>query len=171
MMLIRKIRGILMPKRLYIASPLGFSEAGRIAYPRVLRTVKSAGYAVLDPWTLTPKEWIDAVISMPEGPKRKKGWERLNKLIGHNNSRAIQQSDGIVAVLDGVDVDSGVAAEVGYGAALEKRILGYRGDFRLTGENEGAVVNLQVEYFIRLHNGIVVRTLDELKKNLKKVFG
>lgn len=160
-----------MPKKLYIASPLGFSEAGRIAYPKVLKIVKSEGYAVLDPWVLTPKKWIDAVASMHEGPKKKKEWERLDEIIGRNNTRAIQQSDGIVAVLDGVDVDSGVASEIGYGAGLGKRVLGYRGDFRLTGENEGCAVNLQVEYFIGLHNGIVVRKLDDLKKNLRKVFG
>ncbi len=160
-----------MPKKLYIASPLGFSEAGRIAYPKILKIVKSEGYAVLDPWVLTPKKWIDAVAAMPDGPKRKREWTRLNDIIGRNNARAIRESDGIVAVLDGVDVDSGVASEIGYGAGLGKRVLAYRGDFRRTGENEGCIVNLQVEYFIRLHNGIVVRKLDELKKNLRKVFG
>ena len=42
-----------------------------------------------------------------------------------------------MAVLDGTDVDSGTAAEIGYAFARGKLIVGYRGDFRLSADNEG----------------------------------
>jgi len=39
-------------------------------------------------------------------------------------------------------------------------IVGLRTDWRRTGDNEGCVVNLQVEYFIRSTGGAVFRQLD-----------
>jgi nucleoside 2-deoxyribosyltransferase len=41
-----------------------------------------------------------------------------------------RQADLVLAVLDGADADSGVAYEVGYAAALGKRVIGIRTDFR-----------------------------------------
>ena len=55
-------------------------------------------------------------------------------MIGGNNETAIKSAFGIFAVLDGTDVDSGTASEIGYGAAKGKIIVGYRGDFRMTGD-------------------------------------
>jgi nucleoside 2-deoxyribosyltransferase len=68
----------------------------------------------------------------------------------------------VVAVLDGVDVDSGTAAEVGYAFARGKRIFGYRGDFRLSADNEGAAVNLQVEFFILQSGGAITGSIEAL---------
>ncbi len=75
---------------------------------------------------------------------------------------AIDACPLIIAVLDGTDVDSGTAAEIGYAFAKAKRIIGYRGDLRLAADNEGCTVNLQVEYFIAASGGEIVRTLDDL---------
>ena len=75
-------------------------------------------------------------------------WRWLNRAMGERNRLAIDACDVLMAVLDGVDVDSGTAAEVGYAFARGKLIMGYRGDFRLSSDNEGAAVNLQVEHFI-----------------------
>ena len=61
----------------------------------------------------------------------------------------------VLAVLDGTDVDSGTAAEIGYAFAKGRPILGYRGDFRLSADNEGSTVNLQVEYFITASGGTI----------------
>jgi nucleoside 2-deoxyribosyltransferase len=72
-------------------------------------------------------------------------------------------------VLDGTDVDSGSAAEVGYAFAKGKPILGYRGDFRLSADNEGSMVNLQVEYFIRQSGGDIITQIADLEKSLKKI--
>ena len=72
----------------------------------------------------------------------------------------------MLAVLDGADVDSGTAAEIGYAFARGKRILGYRGDFRLAADNVGSIVNLQVEYFITAGGGEIVTTLAALRDRL-----
>jgi nucleoside 2-deoxyribosyltransferase len=75
----------------------------------------------------------------------------------------------VVAILDGVDVDSGTAAEIGYAFAKGRPILGYRGDFRLSADNEGATVNLQVEYFIRQSGGDIVTAIEKLPGALEKI--
>ena len=87
-------------------------------------------------------------------------WRKLNHGIADANRAAIDRCDAVLAVLDGIDVDSGTAAEIGYAFAKGKPILGYRGDSRISGDNEGALVNLQVEYFIRQSGGDIVTTLD-----------
>jgi nucleoside 2-deoxyribosyltransferase len=142
-------RGEARRMKIYMAGPLGFSEAGRSFHAQVLvPKVKSLGYEVFDPWDPPAelKAKIDAVLKMPYGPARRDAWQKVNIELGANNRTSIDQCDSILAVLDGVDVDSGTAAEIGYAFARGKPILGYRGDFRLSADNEGSSVNLQVEY-------------------------
>jgi nucleoside 2-deoxyribosyltransferase len=156
--------------KLYLAGPLGFSEAGRAFYNgEYVPKVKSLGFAVLDPWSLTPQSEVDAVANMPEGAARREAWRKLNVTIAARNRAALDECDGVLAILDGVDVDSGTAAEIGYAFAKGKPILGYRGDFRLSADNEGATVNLQVEYFIRQSGGDIVKGLAELPNALQKI--
>ena len=75
----------------------------------------------------------------------------------------------MVAVLDGPDVDSGTAAEIGFASALGKPIVGYRSDLRLSGDNEGTTVNLQVEYFVRKTGGTIVLYLNSLREQLAQL--
>ena len=156
--------------KIYMASPLGFSEAGRSFYngtliPEVIRL----GFEVIDPWTLTDQAKIDAVEKMPYGPAKRDAWRRLDVEIGGNNRAGIDRSDAVLAVLDGTDVDSGTAAEIGYAFAKGTPILGYRGDFRLSADNEGSTVNLQVEYFIRQSGGDIVTKLADLAPALARM--
>ena len=154
--------------RIYLAGPLGFSEAGRHFYTSVLVPfVRGLGYDVADPWTLTDARRIAAVQAMAEGPDRRDAWRRLNEEIGANNRAAIDGARGLVAILDGADVDSGTAAEIGYAFARGKWIVGYRGDFRLSADNEGSTVNLQVEYFIRASGGTIVERYEDLGQSLR----
>lgn len=149
--------------RIYLAGPLGFSEAGRHFHDGVLVPVlRGAGHGLLDPWRLTDPAEPRAVAALPAGPARVAAWRALNARIGLRNAEAIADCDVVVAVLDGVDVDSGTAAEIGYAVAKGKMVFGYRGDARRSGENEASIVNLQVEYFIRASGGEVVATIDEL---------
>jgi nucleoside 2-deoxyribosyltransferase len=153
---------------IYMASPLGFSEAGRHFYDTVLiPVVRDLGFDVLDPWTLTDKHRVDAVQAMPYGPARRDAWATLNRVIGASNRDAIDRAAGVLAILDGVDVDSGTAAEIGYAFGRGKWIVGYRGDFRLSADNEGSTVNLQVEYFIRESGGTIVGQYRELEAVLR----
>ena len=157
-------------KYIYIASPLGFSEAGRhFMYHELIPAIKQLGYGINDPWKLTDEKLIQSVAEMPYGEEKKQAWKQLNQVIGANNKMGIEKSDGILAILDGVDVDSGTASEIGYAAAHSKPILGYRGDFRLSADNEGSTVNLQVEFFIRNSGGTIVHTLKDVVKELPRI--
>ena len=155
-----------------MASPLGFSEAGDHFYRKVLLPfVHGLGFETLDPWTLKDPTAIAAVKAMPYGPAKREAWKKLNPEIGATNRKAIDAADGVVAVLDGVDVDSGTAAEIGYAFARGKLIVGYRGDFRLSADNEGSTVNLQVEYFIRESGGTIVERYEDLASALAPLRG
>jgi nucleoside 2-deoxyribosyltransferase len=154
--------------KIYLAGPLGFSEAGRFYQDIVLLpALGRTGHEILNPWKLTDQRKIDVVLAMPYGPARRDAWRHLNAEIGGNNRAAINRSDAVFAILDGVDVDSGTAAEIGYAFAQGKPILGYRGDFRLAADNEGATVNLQVEYFIRQSGGDIVTSLADALARLE----
>lgn len=158
------------PMRIYVASPLGFSESGRLFHEKaLLPMIRAAGHEVIDPWTLTDTTIIEQVKQMPPGTARQQRWREVNAIIGRNNVAGIDRCDAILAVLDGADVDSGTAAEIGYAVAKGKLAIGYRSDFRLTGENEAAAVNLQVEYFIQASGGRIVRNLDELGQTLREL--
>jgi nucleoside 2-deoxyribosyltransferase len=71
----------------------------------------------------------------------------------------IRAADAVLAVLDGPDVDSGTAAEIGYAAALGKPVIGLRTDTRRSGDNDATIVNLQIEWFIHHTGGTITETV------------
>ena len=157
--------------KIYVTGPLGFSEAGRMFYyEKLIPTIEKFGYKVINPWKQTPDEVTEPVFSMPYGEEKREELKKMNKIIGENNVKAIEESTGMVAVLDGSDVDSGTSSEIGYAAALDKPIIGYKGDFRISSENEGGIVNLQIEYFIRNSGGTIITEIEEMENELKKIF-
>ncbi len=114
-------------KTVYLAAPL-FSEA-ELDFNRMLRDeIKSSGFNVFLP---------------QEDSNNVKDRDDRQSIIFSKNEAAIGNSDIIVAVIDGVDVDSGTAWEIGYAYSLGKPILGLRTDFRTLGI-EGTV-NLMIE--------------------------
>jgi nucleoside 2-deoxyribosyltransferase len=155
---------------IYLAGPLGFSEVGRDFLKLVLiPELGPLGHQVVDPFKLTDQSKIDSITAMPYSEARRGAWQKLNVEIGQNNRSAIDNCDAILAILDGVDVDSGTASEIGYAFARGKPILGYRGDFRLSSDNEGSIVNLQVEYFIRASGGEIVSSVAQLGEALSRI--
>jgi nucleoside 2-deoxyribosyltransferase len=151
------------PVTLYVASALGVSEAGRsFYYGHLLPLVEGLGFVVLDPWRLTDAAKIAQVRSMEFGAARREAWRQLNREIGEANRQAIERADGLLVVLDGPSVGGGIGAEIGFAYARGKRIIGYRGDVRRSGDNEGTIVGLQVEYFIRASGGNIVTALELL---------
>lgn len=154
-------------KSIYLASPLGFATSTR-AYMDELAALLRQIVAVHNPWD---DQSFAADIQRAPGiidpSERRAMWKTINDALGGRNAAAIRAADGMVAVLDGVDVDSGTAAEIGYAYALGKRIYGLRTDFRQTGENEVAVVNLQVRYFIDESGGTLVTTAEEIASLLQ----
>ena len=172
---------VLIPKeklssgtKLYMAGPLGFAESTRPFHEKTIEIVRAMGGEVLDPWVLTKKSKIETVQKMPISPSAIKAWEELNREMGANNLIAIRKSTGVIANLDGVDVDSGTAAEIGAAFVLGKPIIGYRGDFRLSRDNLGGTVNLQVEHFIRESGGgkgNIIISISDLPKELLRIWG
>ncbi len=135
--------------RCYVASPLGFTEAGRDYYGRVYLPALTTVVEVVDPWSLT------AGVAPDAAPRDQA------LAIGRANIAAIRSCALLVALLDGQEPDSGTVAELGYAAGLGLRCFGLRSDLRQSGE-PGVVVNLQAETFIVDSGGMIAATLDEL---------
>jgi len=152
-----------MRASIYVASPNGFTEPGRRYNAEVVASLRAAGYDVLDPWDLAPSivEAFVAALARPPGPERAEALARANAAVGRENEQAIRRASGLLAVLDGTDVDSGTAAEIGFAFALGRPIVGLRTDVRTAGDNEAAVVNLQVEYFVRASGGVIATALED----------
>ena len=153
--------------KVYLASPLGFAESTKPFMEQKLKpALERTGVEVEDPWVTPPalEEEISKEKKISDLAARRVAWTAIVQKLGARNADLIDAAQGVVAVLDGVDVDSGTAAEIGFAAAKGKWVIGYRGDFRRTGEDETAEVNLQVEYFILKNGGRVVHSLEELQK-------
>lgn len=144
----------------YVASPYGFSPATRDYYERVLLpAIRSGGWQPHDPWA-DPDGSVAARFAMAEaliGSARRQALTEINRKLGATNEQMIRGSHALLAILDGPDVDSGTAAEIGFAAAIGRPTVGLRLDLRRTGDNDGATVNLQVEHWLTLG---VHRTLD-----------
>jgi nucleoside 2-deoxyribosyltransferase len=152
---------MLVRPRCYVASPLGFSEAGRHYYAEILLPALERYVEPVDPWALVSDD--EMVKAARTGTEREMAAE-----IGRRNRNALADCEMLVAVLDGQEVDSGTAAEIGYGSALGLLCLGLRTDRRDAGE-VGAMVNLQVESFLVMAGGRITRSLEELLTELRMV--
>lgn len=152
-----------MNVKLYLASPLGFAHSTRVYMLELEKALAHADVAVVNPWDdFEVTQALRAAKAIIERGARIAALAQVNAAIGTKNERAIRECDRLVAVLDGVDVDSGTAAEVGFAYALGKRVDGLRTDVRLSGDNEGSVVNLQVQYFIEASGGRIAARHEEL---------
>jgi len=154
----------------YLAGPLGFLAAGRHYHVDVLVPAVAARFDVLDPWS-AGDDVIAGLAAEATGVVPSERLAEMNRAIGAGNRDLIDRCDAVLAVLDGTDVDSGTAAEIGYAAARAKPIVGLRTDLRLSGENPAAVVNLQVAYFIGHSGGRIVRDLAAAIDALVEVTG
>src|SRR5436309_4662448 len=93
--------------RIYMASPLGFSEAGRHFSNAVLVPfVAGLGYEVLDPWALADQAKIDAVQRLPYGPEKRDARRKLNREIGATNPAAIARADRELAPRSRPNIES-----------------------------------------------------------------
>jgi len=145
----------------YLASPLGFSAPGQLWYEQVLvPAVRARGLAVLDPWSGAHQ--LEAAVAMPPGRDRERALRVASREIAGANFAMIRASSGVLAVIDGTDVDSGTAAEMGYALAHDKPVFGLRTDVRKSGDHELTTVNLQVEECVFASGGIIDTNLDAL---------
>jgi nucleoside 2-deoxyribosyltransferase len=138
-------------KTVYLAGPL-FTHA-ELEYNRKLKDMLvKKGFSVF----LPQEDAEDAEDA--EGEREKQNQECIFKKC----LEGVNSSDIVVAVLDGVDVDSGTAWEIGYAYAMGKPVIGLRTDFRTLSDG---IVNLMVEMSIVA----LARDEDELLKVLEKL--
>ncbi len=140
--------------RCYVASPLGFTDAGRHYYAEVYLPALATVVEPVDPWSLTSAEEVARATA--DG--------RLTELaltIGRRNVAAIRSCRLLAAQLDGQEPDAGTVAELGYAAGLGLPCFGLRTDLRQSGE-PGVAVNLQVVTFVLDSGGQLVGSLDAL---------
>src|ERR1700733_7956377 len=142
---------------LFIASPLGFSDAGLLWNKSVLvPALTSQGWKIRDPWS---DSFMASHRSADQG---KDAHEHAAR-----NLEMMEELDAVIAILDGSDVDSGTAAEVGYAAATGKVVFGLRTDPRGSGEYPGGRVNLQIEHLIARSGGQIGSAGSEIVKLLR----
>ena len=147
--------------RCYVASPLGFTEAGRDYYARVYLPALAEVVDPVDPWVLTGADELAAAAAAGVGAQR-----ALSLHVGRRNAEAIRSCSLLAAYLEGQEPDSGTVAEVGYACGLGLTCFGLRSDLRQSGE-PGVALNLQVESLILASGGAIVGSLDALVTALK----
>ncbi len=150
-----------MPK-VYLASPLGFSREQKPYLERIKARLVELGYEVFDPWAQPFSKAIREASGIADHDERLAANTRLARDIGAANENGISESDILLAVLDGTEVDSGCAAEVGFAAGIAKPVFGLRTDWRDSGEF-GLPLNLQVLHFIEKSGGRLFRTIEEIE--------
>ena len=133
------------PKTVYVAGPL-FDEGERWWIEQIEQTIIEMGFDTFLPHRDNPEKNPETV-----------------QLIFENNRNAIQDSDLVVANLNGITTDDGTAWELGYAAALGKPAIGVFTDWRSRFEGE-ELVNLMISRSLNQ----TVRSLNELSDALKK---
>lgn len=140
--------------RVYVASPLGFSAPGRLWNEQVLLpSLSAAGLTALDPWSKV--DHISRAMQVDDPAERLAALQEANRIVGRLNEEMIRGCVGLIAILDGTDVDSGTAAEIGFAAALGLVLVGLKTDVRVCADNVGSKVNLQIEHWIRESGGAI----------------
>ncbi|MCK4269768.1 MAG: nucleoside 2-deoxyribosyltransferase [Methanogenium sp.] len=114
--------------RIYLAGPL-FTEA-ETDYNLVLHKMLT-------------EHLFDVYLPQEVGDTSQTRGKDEHREIFNMHVRALENSDIIVAVVDGADADSGTSWEMGYATALGKRVVSLRTDFRHAGHHE--LVNLMLE--------------------------
>jgi nucleoside 2-deoxyribosyltransferase len=145
--------------RCYVASALGFSAAGAYYYEQIYLPALRQVVTPVDPWELTTGQ----EVAEARAGRREREFALE---IGRRNADAVRSCTLLAAHLDGQEVDSGTAAEVGFAAALGLRCFAVRTDLRQSGE-PGVSVNLQVEHFLVASGGGLCSSLDELVEKLR----
>jgi len=83
--------------------------------------------------------------------------------IYHNCKDGVDDCDVIVAVLDGTDVDSGTAWEIGYGVAKGKKVIGIRTDFRNRGDDGALNLMLSKSLTHLIQSDDITEIVEEIK--------
>ncbi len=120
-----------MKKRIYLASPYGFSKQQKSQLlPAFCRILESMGAEVWEPFARNNQ--ID--FSQP-------GWAYQ---VGQADLKDVRQADAIFAIVNGTPPDEGVMVELGAAIALSKPTFLFRDDFRRCTDSEEYPLNLML---------------------------
>ena len=128
--------------RIYMAGPL-FNEGDRYTNLRNSNALRSAGYT-----TFLPQE---IVITEKSSHLVKAGCFYMDL-------KAIRLCDVLLANCNGIEIDSGTAAEIGLAYALKKQIFAYKSDVR----NYYDEVNVLNNFVAGLVDGPVLRSIEDV---------
>lgn len=137
--------------KIFIAGPL-FSQAEREFNLKVDEFLREHGFETFLPQREVSELW---------GRVRKPG-RRAYRTIYEEDLQGLEQADVVVAILDGPDVDSGTAFEVGYACARGKPVIGIKTDVRIFTQNE------EVNNMLAQGARTLVKDLAGLLKEIKK---
>ncbi|MCA9861121.1 MAG: nucleoside 2-deoxyribosyltransferase, partial [Thermomicrobiales bacterium] len=98
----------------YLASPLGFADSTRHFMEHLIERL-DPHVEVSNPWD--DKRFEQEFARIAEIDSRAEAHAALAKInteLGRSNAVAIRDADGLVEILDDVDIDSDTATEIGY---------------------------------------------------------
>ncbi|MEW6351612.1 MAG: nucleoside 2-deoxyribosyltransferase [Thermodesulfobacteriota bacterium] len=146
----------------YLASPLGFSPEMKGYRDRIRLRLNEIGCRTFDPWERELGSMINEAKAIAHWDHRAAALADVARRIGRMNDERIRSSDVLLGVLDGAELDSGTACEIGFAAGLGKKCYGLRTDFRDLGDFQGLPINLQVLYFIESTGGRLFRSIADI---------
>ena len=146
-------------KKLYLASPYGFSDHCRLKLlPEFVSKLETMGATVYEPFARNSN--VD--FSIP-------GWANN---VACSNLRDLSNSDGLFAIVNGSPPDEGVMVELGIAIALGKPTFLFRDDFRKCTDSDEYPLNLMIFTGIPYDswNDYYYRSLEELDYKSKAIY-
>jgi len=127
--------------KIYLAGPL-FTTAEREFNMQLAARLRTAGHGVFVP---------------QENPAS----EPTGRAVFLKDLAGLDWADGIVAIMDGADPDSGTAWECGYAYATKKPVVLFRSDLRGSGDAEDIPYNAMLIGAADAHVELRLGTVDE----------
>jgi len=148
-------------RSVYLASPCGFNKEHLGYLSRIKERLSALGFDVQDPWD-SDHSAILRKAKNTGGRTRVAAYLRAGLFIGVHNESMLRRADVVLGVLDGTDVDSGVACEMGLARGLGKRCYGLRCDWRDAGDLPHLPVNLQIVSLVHESGGRIFRSIKNI---------
>jgi nucleoside 2-deoxyribosyltransferase len=110
----------------YLANGL-FTYGDRLVNKEIAQKLRSVYYGVT-------RHYLDLFLPQEQGINDKSSYAD-SVMIAKADSQALMQADFLVAVIDGVEIDAGVACEIGYFATTGRPIFALYTDIRQQGRD------------------------------------
>lgn len=144
----------------YLANQLGFSALFSNLLHDFKGVIEELEIKVYEPFEEGGRYFskdFERIGSIENHVEKRIAWESLSEKLARLNIKLMNDSDCLIALLDGGHaVDDGVSSEIGYYAGIKRGpIFGLRTDSRLA-DNMGSPINLQIHEFIKLSKGKLI---------------